>query len=325
MKLNNWHKGIILTLSAHVIWGIAGPFVKVVLTDIPPMSLMFLRALFTTLILFPIFEFKLLPELKEKLQKENKLPKKNLITDIFPFGNMDIKDIFLCAFFGVFLNLALYFWGQTRTTVIDAWVIASTGTIFLVIYSYFFLKERLDKKVYVGVGIAFLGTLVIIGSPIFSFGQGDFFGNFLMLGSAIAAVISFVILKRLVAKYSPVLIAFYTFLITLVLSIPLFIWEFIQDPSWMTRITTGDVLIIAYLVIGSSILAYIFSNTGLKFIPASIASTMGYVSTIVAVSLSILFLDEKPTVFFMIGSVLIIIGLAFAETRHQTKKHPNAS
>lgn len=309
MKLTDWHKGILATLVAHIIWGGAGPLVKIVLEDIPPLSLLFLRSLFTVVVLFPIFEFKLLP----KLTKSK--------TDFLPLNREDKKNMFLAGFFGVFLNIALYFWGQTMTTVIDAWVIASTGTLFLVVYSYFFLRERLSKIVYLGVGIAFIGTLVIIGSPIFEFGQGDMRGNLLMLGSTISAVASYIIIKRLVAKFNPMLIVFYTFLVAVILTLPFMLFEFVQNPYWMANVKLSSVLIVGYLVIGSSTIAYVLSNVGLKFLPASIASTLSYSSTIVAVTLSIIFLGEKPTLFFIIGSILIILGLLLAETRHKKTTH----
>lgn len=305
MRLTNWHKAVLATLSAHVVWGIAGPLVKIVLADIPPISLLFLRSLFTVLILFPLFEFKLLPELTHDK------------TNFLPLTWEDKKNMFLAGFLGVFLNIALYFWGQTRTTVIDAWIIASSGTIFLIVYSYFFMHERLTKKVYLGVGIAFVGTLVVIGSPIFSFGQGDILGNILMLGSTLAAISSFVVLKRLVSKFHPLTIVFYTFLLTLVLTTPFFIWEFLQNPLWIASVSPTNISIVAYLVIGSSIVAYVLSNSGLKHLPASIASTLGYASTIIAVSLSVIFLHETPTIFFLIGSGLIIAGLLLVETRHK--------
>lgn len=311
MKLSSWHKGVIATLSAHLVWGIAGPLVKIVLNDIPPISLLFLRSLFTVLVLFPIFEFKLLPEAKKTIE----------ISGFLPTDKDLRKNLIFAGLFGVFLNISLYFWGQTRTSVIDAWVIASSGTLFLVIYSYFFLKERLAKKVYLGVAIAFAGTLVVIGSPIFSFGKGDILGNILMLGSTFGAVASYVVLKKLVDKMSPLLIVFYTFLLTLFLTIPFVIFEFLQDPYWIASLSLNSLLIVGYLVLGSSILAYVLSNTGLKSLPASIASTLGYTSTIIAVSLSILFLKESPTPFFLIGSVLIIVGLILAETRHRRNRH----
>lgn len=305
MLKNNWHKGILATLVAHLIWGVAGPLVKIVLSDVPPLSLLFLRSLFTVIILFPIFEFKLLPAITTSK------------TDFLPLAKEDKKDMFLAGFFGVFLNVSLYFWAQTMTTVIDAWVIASTGTIFLVIYSYFFLKERLAKIVYFGVSLAFIGTLVIIGSPLFSFGKGNILGNLLMLISTISAVASFLVIKKLVMKFNPLLIVFYTFLISTVLTLPFFIWEFLQNPYWMSAVKPTDLLIIVYLVLGSSIAAYVLSNMGLKWLPASISSTLGYASTIIAVSLSVSFLGEKPTISFIIGSILIILGLLLAETRHK--------
>jgi drug/metabolite transporter (DMT)-like permease len=304
MKLNNWHKGVVVTLIAHTIWGVAAPMVKLSLDAIPPFSLLFLRSLFVCLLLAPIYEFILLPRQKYELTKKDKW------------------DIFLAGFLGVFLNLAFYFAGQKLTTVIDAFVILSMGTPILIIFSYLFLKERLSKIVYVGSMIAFVGTLVIIGSPILSFGKGSLLGNVLALGATISAIASFLIIKRLITKLNGLTLVFYFFLVSLVCSLPFFVWDFIQNPIWLSQVPTNTYWFVAFLVFGSSIGAYFLSNFGLKFIPPSIASTIGYISTVVGVASGIMFLGEKPTISFVIGSALIIFGLLLAETRHKAVRKP---
>lgn len=303
MKLNNWHKGVAATLIANIIWGIAAPMVKLSLESIPPFSLLFLRSLFTVLILFPIYEFYLLPKAKND----------------YKLTTTDKRDIFLAGFLGVFLNLAFYFAGQKLTTVIDAFVIISMGTPLLILYCYIVLHERLSKKVYFGSAIAFIGTLVIIGSPILSFGKGSILGNILALGATISAIASFLIIKRLIAKINALTLAFYFFLISLLCSIPFFVWDFIQNPTWLSQVPTNTYWFVAFLVFGSSIGAYFLSNLGLKFIPPSIASTIGYISTVVGVAAGIVFLGEKPTLFFALGSILIIFGLILTETRHKRR------
>ena len=302
MNLSNWQKGIAATLVANIIWGVAAPMVKLSLGSFPPFSLLFLRCLFTCLILFPVYEFVLIPKETYKLTRTDKI------------------DIFLAGFLGVFLNLAFYFAGQKLTTVIDAFVIISMGTPILIIFSYLFLKERLSKIVYIGSAIAFVGTLVIVGSPILSFGKGNILGNILALGATISAIVSFLIIKKLIAKINALALAFYLFFVSLICSLPFFIWDFIQNPYWISQVPPNDLLYLMFLVFGSSIAAYYLSNFGLKFIPPSIASTIGYISTVIGVGMGIIFLGEKPTIFFVIGSFLIVTGLILAETRHKKPK-----
>ncbi|KKU91848.1 MAG: Transporter [Microgenomates group bacterium GW2011_GWA1_48_10] len=298
-------KGALAIFLAQTIWGFSGPFVKLVLYSVPPMSLLFLRSLFAVLILFPLYEIFLLKS------EPHKSP-------------LDKRDIFLAGFLGVFINISTYFLGQKLTTVSDAWVIASTGAIFTVIYCYFFQKERLGKIVYIGIGLAFLGTLVIIGSPILSLGKGNSLGNLLMLIATVSGVVSYLLTKKLVVKFNPLLLAYYFFLISLFCSLPFFLLEFLQNPYWLAQVPPYSWLIIAYLVLGSSIFAYFFSNLGLKYISASIAGTIGYWSPIIAIALGIFILGEHPEMTFWLGSALIVLGLLLAETRHKAIKKTNS-
>ncbi len=302
MNLSNHSKAIFAVLAAQTIWGIAGPLVKITLNNVPPFGLMFFRFLLVTLLLFPIYEFRL--RFQEK-----------------PKSRQDLWNIFLVGFFAVFANIAFYFVGQRLTTVIDAWVITSTGTPFVILLSYLFFKERLQPLVYFGAILAFLGTLVVIGAPILTFGSGSFLGNILMLGSTLAGAIPFFLIKRLVAReFHPLTLTYYFFLIGLILSLPLFVWEYLQNPTWLLTIQPKSLLTISYLALGSSIGAYSLQNFGLKFLSPSITATLGYTSAIVAIGLSIIFLHELLTSFFILGTTLVIIGLFLAETRHPS--HP---
>lgn len=293
---SNRTRAILAVFAAQAIWGIAGPLVKIVLTDIPPFGLMFLRFLFATIVLFVFFEFK--PAKHPTITRADK------------------KKIFLAGFLGVFVNIALYFWGQQKTTVIDAWVITSSGAIFVIALSYLFRGERLTKIVYFGAGLAFLGTLVVVGDGIWQFGRGGFLGNLAMLGATLAAASSYLLTKDLVTKFSPLLLTYYFFFISLFFAVPLFLWEYGRNPFWLASLSTRNLAIVAYLTFGSSIAAYYLAHVGLKSLSASLAATIGYSSTVIAIALSVIFLSERPTVYFLAGTVLVVIGLFLAESRH---------
>lgn len=310
MKFDSRAKAIYAALLAQVIWGVAGLLVKVVLDSVPPFSLLFLRSLFTCLILYPVLEYRVI--------KAKFLPSKSELIDMpgQHLENSEKWEIFWAAFTGVVLNIGLYFVGQKLTTVIDAWIINSTGALTVIVISYIFLRERLAKIVYAGVTLAFLGTVIIVGTPILQAGSGSFLGNILMLGSVTALSISYILTKKLTTRFSPLLLTYYFFLTGMIFSLPLFIWEFLQNPSWIASLPPSAYPTIAYLTIGSSILAYSLDNFALTHLSASITATIGYVSVVVAVALGIIFLHEAMTPFFIIGTVLTFAGLFLAETRH---------
>lgn len=314
MNQSDYKKAIAAGIIAQVIWGVAGPLVKIVLGNIPPFSYLFLRSLFTCLILFLILEYRLL-----KRKYLTSLPDQET-TPHAPMGWEDKKDIFLAGFFGVVLNIGFYYVGQNLTTVIDAWIITSTGALFVIAISYLYLHERLTKTVYLGSFIAFVGTLVIVGTPIFQVGNGSFLGNLFMLGSTASIAISYIIMKKLVNRYSPLLLTYYWFLISLIFSFPLFLWEYLQNPGWIANLPLSAFLILAYTVIGSSILSYSLDNFALTHLSASITATIGYISVVVAVALGIVLLGEKLTPFFVVGTALTFFGLFLVETRHSS--HP---
>lgn len=299
MKFDNRARAIAATILAQIIWGVAGPLVKITLDNVPPFTLMFFRFLLVSLILFPVYEFKLQPLAKLKTAK-------------------DKRDIILVGLFAVFLNITLYFVGQKLTTVIDAWVITSTATPFVILLSYLVFKERLAKTVYFGAILAGIGSLIVVGTPLLSFGSGSTLGNLLMLGSTLSGAIPYFLIRRLVAqKYDPLLLTYYFFLTAMILSLPLFLWEYFQNPSLLAAIKPQSLFVIGYLALGSSIASYSLQNYGLKFLSPSIAATLGYTSAVLAIGLSIIFLHEPITPFFIFGTTLVVIGLILAETRHR--------
>jgi drug/metabolite transporter (DMT)-like permease len=196
----------------------------------------------------------------------------------------------------------------------------SLGSIAVVAYAYFFHHERLSKLVYLGVILAFIGSLFIIGSPILSIGSGSIIGNITLLGAVLSNVVSFFLLKNLANRFSPLYLTYCFFIVSLPFAAPGFVLEFVQNPYWLSNISLSGYLALVYTVLGSSIIAYFFHSYGLKFLSASHASVLGYLSGIIAVLASFVVLKEQLTIPFAIGTIIIIVGLFLAETRHRHTK-----
>lgn len=289
-------KAIIAIIVAHLIWGVSTPIIKITTFTIPPFALAFIRFWLTSILLLIYLVFR---RLTIKIAKE------------------DRTAVLAWAFFSVPVNIALFFWGITFTTSLDAAVIGSLVPIFTAFAAHFFLGEKLAPLNLLGLIVALVGTLVVIGAPLLTITPGDgkhILGNILILLGALSWVAGTLFAKKIAGKYSPLTLTTIAFVLGLFAVIPLALVEY-QSAPWLLKLTTSGLVGIAYVVVGNSIIAYSLFNYALKTISASAANTASYLMPIAAATLAMPLLGEVITTPFLIGSLTIIVGVFFAETR----------
>ena len=115
--------------------------------------------------------------------------KKNTITII---KNSGIPAIIA----GLFLSLSFvaYIVAMSKTSVANVVFIISTQTIFLAVFGFLFLKEKINLKGFVSIVLAFVGLVVMLGDSI---NQGTLLGNIV----AFAIPINFTILVMIIRKF----------------------------------------------------------------------------------------------------------------------------
>lgn len=295
-------KALIALIIAHVIWGASSPIAKLALVSIPPFTLATIRFWLTACIL--VFFL---------------IVKKQTIA----IKRRDIRPVILWALLSVPVNIGLFFWGLAYTTSIDAAVIGSLVPIFTAVAAHFFLQEKLKTLNGLGVATAFLGSLIIIGSPLLALNTGDglrLFGNILSLLAALSWVFGTIILKGIANAYKPIILTTLAFTLGFFTMLPLAFVEYLQNPNWIYHLSAFSFFGIAYVVIGNSILAYTLFHYAIRVVSATAANTVSYIMPVVAASIAIPILGERLTIPFLIGSAIIVIGVFLAETRHAA--HP---
>ncbi len=97
---------------------------------------------------------------------------------------------------GLFLSISFvaYVVSMSETTVANVVFIISTQTIFLAIFGYFFLNEKISLRGFFSIILAFIGMIVLVGDSINS---GSLFGNIV----AFAIPINFTILVMIIRKF----------------------------------------------------------------------------------------------------------------------------
>jgi len=288
---------IISLIVANVVWGAASPIFKFSLTNIPPFTLAFIRFFFASFLFLPF------------------LRKKHFLS--LNWKNF-WKIILGLSFFGVFINITFFFLGLQRTESINAPVIASSGPVFLFIFSILFLKEKPNWKVLLGMIIALLGALVIIFEPLFLKGENkigfnQLEGNFFLFLATLGSVFFALIIKQALEKINSYLVTFIGFFFGSLLFLP---FVFIEFKTWsLNQLNFVGWIGIIFGVFFSSALAYFLYNYGLSKIKTQEVGLFTYIDPVVAVVIAIPLLSEYPNVLFLVGTGFVFLGIFIAEKR----------
>ncbi|PIR79931.1 MAG: hypothetical protein COU25_02755 [Candidatus Levybacteria bacterium CG10_big_fil_rev_8_21_14_0_10_35_13] len=291
MSLGKVKLAIIFLIAANIIWGAAFPIYKFTLEVIPPFTFVFVRFFLGALILFP-FVYK---NLKIKLK--------------------DIFTLILLSFLGITLAISFLNFGLKFSSSINAPIILSASPIVLIIGGFFYLKEKLRKKVIFGTLISFLGVLTIVLMPAFKQGlDGTVTGNLFLVFAMFFSVIHALLLKKIISKYNFLTIAFWTFIIGSAPIIPFVITEF-NETNWIANLNQQVILGIGFAVILATVIAHSIYIFGFKYIKASEIGIFSYIDPIATVVVAYYLLHEYITIPYLIGAFLVFTGIFIAEKR----------
>ena len=194
-----------------------------------------------------------------------------------------------CGFLG-------YVFAMYNTTVANTNFIIQTQAIFLAIFGYLFLRERISKLTLVSIILAITGIILMVGN---SLSPGQLSGNLV----AFIMPISFAILIIIVRKYPKVdMIPLQLFAGIVAMLIGYFV-------SIKINISTNDILlafIAGFFQVG---LGFIFITIGAK---KTLSATVGILMMTEAVFgpfWAWMFLKETPQLIALIGGSIIIIAV----------------
>ncbi len=205
----------------------------------------------------------------------------------------------LPGFFGGIIlgcGFSAYVFAMYKTTVANTNFIIQTQAIFLAIFGYLFLSERISRLTLVSIILAITGIILMVGN---SLSPGQLSGNLV----AFIMPISFAILIIIVRKYPKVdMIPLQLFAGIVAMLIGYFV-------STKINISTNDILlafIAGFFQVG---LGFIFITIGAK---KTLSATVGILMMTEAVFgpfWAWMFLKETPQLIALIGGSIIIIAV----------------
>ena len=221
-----------------------------------------------------------------------------------PWGHM--REIFVVALIGSTIQYGLTY---NRLKGIDA----STAAILvqlegpiLAIMGTFLLKEKLGLTRLLGMGLAFIGVLIITGEPRL---DGHIDSVLLLItGSAVWAVAQ-IMISRLKGLSGITILAWVAIMATPQMFIASLL---IEDGQWLAVTTASftDWSIILYLALIMTILGYSVWYHLLSSVDVSKVSPFLMLLPITSIIAGMVLLDEKLTSSMVIGGLMIMAGVA---------------
>ncbi|WP_432407574.1 DMT family transporter [Wukongibacter sp. M2B1] len=281
---------IMAIVATSIIWGLSFLSIKVTVGVLPPMTLALVRFLMGSVVLSIIYMI---------MEKEKRLNR---------------KDIPLLALSG-FIGVSAYFYfennGIQYISASSASIIIAAIPIFALIAEIIFLKAELTKKKVISVVVSFFGVYLIVGFNSAGISENSLRGYLFMLGAVLVWVAYSIITKPLYKKYSQITIVYFQTLFGTLFLIP---FVFFETTNW-SLIDSTIILNVVYLGIFCSAMAYYLYIYAMDYLGVSTTSLFLNLLPIVTVIASYFILDERINVYQIIGGVLVIFAVYFANTK----------
>ena len=217
--------------------------------------------------------------------------KKNFFNSIYKIG--------LPGFFGGIVlscGYAGYVFAMYNTTVANANFIIQTQTIFLAIFGYIFLKEKISILTITSIVLAFSGIFLMLGG---SLNSGQMIGNI----AAFIMPISFAVLILTVRKYPNVdMIP-----LQLIAGIGAIILGYLFSSQII--VSSYDIFlgfIAGFFQVG---LGFIFITIGAKTTPSALVGIIMLTEAILGPLWAWLFINETPPLVVLVGGSIVLFAV----------------
>ena len=212
---------------------------------------------------------------------------------------------------GLILSIGFcgYVFAMYNTTVANTNFIISLQILFLAIFGFFFLKEKINLITLISLILAMTGVLLMVGN---SLSPGELSGNL----AAFTMPITFAVLIMIVRKFPSVDMVPAQFIAGLSSCIIGFIL------SSKILISPHDIFlgfIAGFFQVG---FGFIFITIGARTTPSAMVGIIMLSESVLGPIWAFLFVSERPSVFGLIGGTIILLAvlLQFYSLLNKSKK-----
>ena len=223
----------------------------------------------------------------------------------------DLPLFFILGLFSVTLHHVLINTGQQYVTATASSILSQSIPLFTLIISALVFKDKISLKQSLCIVLGLAGAILVVSGD-----RGLVLPNahsLLILFAAMCWAIYFVLYKKFDLPYDAITMMCYVIWFG---TLPLLLYSHnvlvqIQQATWQANI--------AVLLLGlfPSALAYLLWGYVLKHLPLMQASNYLYCTPLVAMLIAIIFLGERPSIYVLIGGVMIVGSIGWMNWKNR--------
>jgi drug/metabolite transporter (DMT)-like permease len=296
-------KARLVWLVLCLIWGSTWLFIKIGLTDLPPLTFAGIRFVIASIILFAIIWLR-------RLQ----LPK----------HRSDWWLLTLTGFLSFSLNYGLLFWGEQYISSGLAALLQATIPAFGLVIAHFYLPdERMTVAKIAGIVLGVTGVGIVFSNQLAVAGGLALAGCVALVLSSFFVAYSNVLIKARGKALDPAIISagqmVFGLIPLLLIGIPL------EGNPFNFRWTLMAILSLFYLALVGSVIAFLLYYWLMRNMDVTKSMLIALVTPVVAVVLGMFVLGEELTWRTIVGGVMIMSGIGMiVAQRIRPPAHPPA-
>lgn len=220
----------------------------------------------------------------------------------------DVVLFLVLALIGVFPGQVLVTWGTRMSLASNAALLMLTLPVCTAVLAFLLLGERMTRIRWISFGLALLGVVLCSN---FNFGPLDFgtsylFGNILIFSGVLGSSFYNSYGKKVLERYSPLEMLFYTYLAMLFILTPLVLH---QESEVLRRVPLFSLQTwvgLGLLTFFHNFLSMILFLKALKQLDAIQAALSNYLITFLGLPIAALWLGERLTLMAIVGGILVL-------------------
>lgn len=292
MSKNKSQSWLGLYIALGIVWGCSFIFIKLGLEFLTPFGVAFGRCALGALTLLIYLKIKGL----------------TLVQDKKLIGHLWVVALLLNVIPGIF-----FAWAETEVTSILAGIInAVTPLMTLIAIMLVSRNEKPTTPQVFGLLLGFLGVLTVLGAWQ-GLGDNPLWAILILLTAVTCYGFSFPYSRRFIlpAQLKPEVMAATQVTLAAFTLLPFYLFDGIAKDEYRV----GPVLAMVALGVFGSGFAYIWNFTIMRDAGSAIASSVTYVTPLVAVLVGFIFLNEIPHWYEPLGAAIVLLGAAIAQGR----------
>ena len=211
-----------------------------------------------------------------------------------------------------------YAWAQTVVTSVLAGIInAVTPLMTLLAIMVVNRQERTKLFQFIGLLIGFVGVLTVLGAWN-GLGDNPLWAIVVLMSAVTCYGISYPYTQRFVIphKLKSESIVSLQLLFAAMTLLPFFLFNGISE----YKFSLGPIFAVIALGVFGSGLAYLWNFKVMELAGSAIASSVTYLTPVVAIIVGVIFLGEKVTWYEPVGGLIVLLGAAIAQERISLRK-----